>query len=275
MEKNPGSNPDHSQIETSSPFIEFAHKKAVASLVENAIDPKSFKNYGEANLAADMAYVEKRKKQFEADENKKLADIFEALFIDAGELNNWIGDKTVITKTAEYDDIAHGIDAIVEFEETENTYAHLATAIDVTFSGMSVREKLASLLENIKNGKLGTIKYFRSDRDRFIGEKRQVPQAIIGIERETVLELAGLWVNHKTKELESHPVQRLILEELLLQLKAFREFAAKVGQNDLVLIYDREIKILRKLLLSKQHIRLEGLSDDKVLSSLKAELANI
>src|SRR5687767_1508774 len=103
------------------PFLGTAHEKAVKVLEDSSIEMEDFQDlYGTGNIRRDSEYVALREKQFQetdtADdiEQKKLADILEAILIERMELDNWLGPNAETFKTSKYDDIHNGVDSIVE-----------------------------------------------------------------------------------------------------------------------------------------------------------------
>ena len=51
---------------------------------------------------------------------------------------------------------------------------------------------------------------------------------VIGIEYSRVIELAALWLRKENVALASHSVQRVILEEIALQLEVFGKYSEKI-----------------------------------------------
>lgn len=234
-----------------------AYAKANKAL-SNPVDPQDFENY--KDVSADVAYVAQLEKQF-AEEFRlmdsnlqnciRMGRVLEAIMFEHIELSDWLGENAMTVEASRFDDIVNGVDSWVEFDEGEGRTSHLALAFDVTTSDR-IRGKLARIQKEIEEGKLTRIKYFTSDRLNFKGEKTKIPRVIIGANRKTVYELADLWMKDKKRELGEHPVQFKILEEMRVQLEAFRDFSHTIGRTELEPIYSHGLEIINGIIDKKQ-----------------------
>lgn len=262
------------------PAVRNAHHTAEKMLREDAVDPHDFVQlYGEENVTRDLAYAEKREQEFTHDANKKYAEVLEAILYDQIELSDWFGPKARTIKTSFFDDIVNGSDLILELEELDQTLSHLSLSIDVTFGTTTEDKKFSAIKEKIDAGKLGEVKYFQSEKTGKPEKLNKVPQVVIGVEKDSVIQLAGLWMGEhgrskegKTK-LAIHPVQRLILEEILLQLKTFKHYAEITKKDSLALIYQKNIAVLEDIIRKKPPIDMGEFRNDKVFSAIKNSLS--
>lgn len=236
--------------QVSSSFIEAAYERAISGRGQDEIKMESFiEDYGEAVVSSDQELAQTLAKKFEGRESfeeremHKLATILEAIVIEQIELSEWLGPTTMTRRTSLYDDYINGVDAIAEIEQ-ENTTSHLALAIDVTY-GNALYQKFERIREEIEAGTLTTIKYFEDSDRTFKGKLFKVPRIVLGVDKRALVELAELWMQGKKRELGLHRVQIKLIEEVRIQLKAFREYAASLeGREDIVKIFDRQIRIL-------------------------------
>jgi hypothetical protein len=69
-------------------------------------------------------------------------------------------------------------------------------------------------------------------------------------------------------------IQIVLLEEMLLQLETFKNYAQKIGQSEIALIYEKTQKILRKIYDEKEDLKkpAEALENDGVYNAIKKEL---
>lgn len=262
------------------PAVKNAHRTAEKMLNEDAIDPHDFVSlYGEENVARDLAYAEKREKGFTRDANKVYAEVLEAVLYDQIELSDWFGPKARTIKTSFFDDIVNGSDLILELEELNQTLSHLSLSVDVTFGTTTEEKKFAAIKEKIDAGTLGEIKYFHSEKTGKSEKKNHVPQVVIGVEKDIVIQLAGLWMGEHGRNKEGnaklavHPVQRIILTEILLQLITFKNYAKETGKESLVSIYQKNITVLEDILKEKPPIDIGELKNDKVFAAIKSSLS--
>jgi len=243
--------------EEQNELVARAFEKAIEILAQDQIQLDDFNDlYGDDKIAQDKAYVKKRKADFEAvlqpadREHLKLATIFEAILHQHGEQSNWFGEAAITIKASEFDDIAHGVDEIVEFEE-EKSRSYLALAIDATYSQFTDR-KLNKIKDEIDRGELTRIKYAVLEGGDTRAELNRVPRVIVGVSPQTILQLSELWLSGKNSELAIHPVQLQILESILMQAKIFGEYADSIGKPEIAKKYLQIIAILEPIFQKKQ-----------------------
>lgn len=232
------------------PALERAHSYAAKVLQENEISMVEFaRQRGAQRIERHRAYVAKRTAQFEAEDtpqekqDRKLAEVLEAILLEQTELADWLGSNTNTLKTSKYDDIANGVDLVFEYSDAERA-SHSAAAIDATYSVLGVSKKMREVRTRIAHRNLAPIEYFKSEALKIQGSIDQVPKLILGMERERALELAGRWVQMKDgrlskKSFAEDPVRLLLLQQIEMQVEAFRAYAAEVGNDDAAIAYSR------------------------------------
>jgi len=218
-------------------LIEKAYGRAQKEIARDAINPdtREFRaRFGDAEVDRDLRYVSNNERLFkqdssssQGDESRKIGTIFEAIFHDQAELSDWLGPDAITIKTSRYDDILFGIDSVVERQHDDEASSFLGVAIDVA-SGIDLDRKFRRIKDEVQQGELGHVKYFDPERMGTGKEFLEIPRAVIGASRETIRELAELWLNKDNKALAAHPIQFQILEELELQFAALRSFAERV-----------------------------------------------
>ncbi len=259
------------------------YEKAHNVLMKDIICPEDFIDlYGFKNVEEDIKYVKKMEDKFKQEESlekkelKKIASVLEAVVYDQVETNDWLGPDATSIKSSRYDDIKNGVDNIVEFYKEEDfSSSHMALAIDETFSS-DVNEKFERIKKEIKQGELAQIKYFVSDQLNIRGELSKIPRVVIGADTKIIKEVGELWLEKNNKDLAKHPIQFLIIEEMLLQLEAFKNYAQKVNQPDIALIYEKTQKILQKIHDDKKDLKnsQKSLENDKVYNAIIDNLKN-
>ncbi len=238
---------------------EQAYAQATTMRKEAAIDPEEFRDlYGDAALKFDADYVEEHEQKFlneetpQSREDKKLATIFEGVWQDMAS-KGWLGkDAEAITPTR-YDDIKNGIDSIVEFRKGPRAAAHLALGIDVTFS-TRLGHKLERATFELKKNKLAEVKYFHSEHMGIKKRLKDVPRVVIGLERAQVDRLAKSWIGN-AETLKDDPMQVVLLDEIKMQLGAFKKYAERIGQKGVLPHYEAMEKIVDGLLAEKSDLR--------------------
>lgn len=191
-------------------------------------------------------------------EAKRLADLFEALVLDLGELSDWFGENAFTIKTSLYDDYVNGVDMVIEFrggEEESATY--LGVAADVTFSS-NATEKFEKIRGHIDNGELGKVKYFSSEHMETQGELTKLPEVVIGVSKKTVMELSELWITRNQKEMAKHYAQLMILKQMREQLETFSLYSESIGKTDLSALFKERLAIIDGILATKKEIERES-----------------
>lgn len=253
-----------------NPVVRTAYEKTQRLFKRDAIDPKGFADlYDPKAIQRDLAYVEKLKTTvFETGSGKIAADILEGVVYEQIELANWFGDHAHTIKTSEYDDIANGVDLMVEFDEPEASKSHLALGIDATYGVQGIAKKLDRIRRDIDQGELTRVKYFESSDGSFKGQLSQVPRIILGVERDTVLSLARLWTEGKNKELGAHPIQELLLRQARSQLVTFARYAKTRNRSGIEKSYMNAYQILKAASSEREQSvsaeAIEALSKDRV-----------
>lgn len=258
--------------------LAYEHAKKFLRDPDYAIQaPDFFDLYGRENVMHDMLRVKQKqilheKSQTpESREAKKTSDVFEALVMHQAELSDWLGSDVSVMKTSLHDDYENGTDMIAEWKDAERESNVLALAVDVTFGRASVERKLQHVRRDVENGKLGTIKYFKSFDDTIRGERKGVPHVVIGVSKQTVEELARLWLKNDTRSLAAHPIQRALIEEIYLQLDTIQKHAAARGQTKVAEAYKRSLAIVEKIREEKKSVSLGVLENDRVFSEIQSQ----
>ncbi len=207
-------------------------QKSIGHEMDDFVDP-----YTEAGVAADKLMVsqyeeafaaalaelppEKRERKIEAQE---MARIFEGIMINQ---KSWFGMNADIFPTSRFDDIKHGVDAIIQ-HKIGDAYSHNGVAIDVTFAGPKpVFKKLEKRIDQVRKGHLSTVKYFHSPEAGIRGQLSEIPAVVVGASGDTMQELVNLFASHEDGKLSSHPVQFQILDQIKTQCDFFIELAEK------------------------------------------------
>jgi hypothetical protein len=253
------------------------------------IEEEDFEDlYSKKTVEADMEWVRKEEERFEREdtpeqkEARKISTIFETLIYDQAEMSEWLGKSAITIKSSRYDDIKNGIDLIIEFPDSEEVAAsHLALAVDVTLSS-ELEKKMSGIKRDIEHGKLSTVKYFKSETLDIRGEKKDVPKVVIGADSKTLNTVIDLWMQQtgESKDrLSRHPIQFIILEEIMLQLEKFRDYGEKIGQGKASESYDKVKDIMSGIYREKLKLREEILGDnesvienDKVYRAINSHL---
>ncbi len=236
----------------------FTHPDAaITHLLKNGdrdrIQMADFKDfYPDAIIRRDEDTVANFKRRFELGDQKdfkaaRLAKVFEQIFTDQVELNEWLGPNVTTMGASEYDDIVNGVDTIAQIE-SETSNSHLGFTLDITISKLKLADKLKRIRREIDEGTLTTIKYFASPDETFRGKLEKVPRLIVGVGAQAVQELALLAANRENRALAAHPVRYQILDEMIMQLEAYSAYTKHTKQPRLAARFDQPLAMLRQTL---------------------------
>ncbi len=260
-----------------SPSMREAHKKAESLLADPgySISEREFVGvYGESAVNADTDKTSQLALHFQQGQSQRvknakiIAEVLEAIILEQAELSEWLGGAHTL-KAARYDDFINKTDMVAEWYSPEDGSRILALAVDVTFGVTTVADKLEMIKNEIDSGALGSIRYFKDARGDFMGTRNNVPRVVIGVRQETVEELAALWVRGDKKALGSHPIQRLLVAEIVEQLQYMHAYAKRRGNQRVADAYAPSLNIMRALEAKKRAIPLGTLKDDTVADAIR------
>lgn len=266
---------DHGDVEK-HPVIAQMYERAEQILQEEAVDPLHFVDlYGEENVTRDLNHIKELKEKFEHSSDKS-AKIFEAIVYQHIELSEWLGPNAETIRASEFDDLKNGTDVIVEFT-TDDFKKHLALGIDVTFGSQVLEKKFNRIKEEIDSDMLTEVKYYESHD--FKGSLKNAPRVIVGVEKDTVVALAALWMRSQNAELGKHFAREIIIKEITLQLQTFLAYANSIGAQKAVRSYTQALSIIKNSIGPVSPERREAyskhssdISNDKVLQSIQTQL---
>lgn len=261
-----------------TPVMLKAHEKAQKEVLNNkdyVIQERDFiPVYGEENVRRDLAETDRlatlfAKEQTVQDRNTKvIAEVLEAIVLMNAEMNEWLGEATTL-KAARFDDFKNKTDMVAEWFSPEDGSRVLALAVDITFGSVSVTKKMESIKAEIDSGNLGTIRYFKDERGDFMGTRNNVPRVVIGVSSEMVEELAALWLKNDNKALATHAIQRLLVEEITLQLECMHAYAQKRGRTYAENAYMQALAVIQPLMEQKSELKPEDIPRDPVVESIR------
>jgi hypothetical protein len=225
----------------------------------------------------------------EMDQKKHAAEAFEAIVIEESMKSAWMGRNARVTPTNKFDDVFNKVDCVAEITN-QNETQELGIAIDITFTKdeNDITRKLDGIKKHIDQGHApALIKYFK-DKD---GNPRKllVPKVIIGCNADTLRELINLTVQKTSEneiiwkkaehELNFHYFQTILLNEMLIQVKAFCQYAESKGQEKTRNSYYKAQKILEGIIegkaLYEEQIKKTEVKNDVVCNTINEYAKNL
>jgi hypothetical protein len=157
------------------------------------------------------------------DLEKQWSVIQEAVILNESELSNWFGSDTRTIRPSDHADYVQQVDGILEFPNDTKV------AFDATFS-KNPYQKIHKNKEFVDAGNLHPITYFEDDEKNFKGSI-EVPKVVIGFGKENLLEITKDWLSAQEglpgskAKLAEHPVQMLLIYQVLMQFSAAELYA--------------------------------------------------
>lgn len=175
----------------------------------------------------------------------------------------WLGKSAKIKVASVFDDYFNGTDFVAELDDSKQ----LAIGIDTTISAGEIPNKLKRVRDNILDGKLSEVKYYKSER--FVGSLKNIPLTIIGASAERNASLAETIYNLETideynspeakraaqEKLEKHIAQLTHLLEIEIELKAYLKLAEQSGYTEIASPLRADLQKIRELIRSKLPIK--------------------
>lgn len=182
-------------------------------------------------------------------------------------MSNWFGDANTL-RTSRYDDYVNKVDMLAEWETHGAESLLLGLGVDVTYGFMKTQKKLREIKAGIDAGKLGSIKYYRSEHSGIMKPRNNVPRTVIGISKPVVQELTRLWLEGEKRQLGEHPIQRALNDQIATQLRAAGNYAQKTGKSDIADAYRTALEVIAPIEEEKKLIPLGELVHDPIYAEI-------
>lgn len=225
-------------------------------------------------------------------ERKARGEALEVLIIQEAELNNWLGDNVLISRTTEYDDYFSHVDAVLEFDLGEESPERIALAIDASMLSdfHLTTSKLKRNIESVTGkGRATEVKYFQSQVDDYKGSLTNIIPVVIGLEGSNCKQLFADFaqiiklkrvaekddlqketLHNLNEKMRTNPAQMAFLLEIKSQLEFYKNLVGKKtteeGVNSKQL--ERLISLIDSVLTEKKDIKLGELENDGVLRTI-------
>lgn len=216
--------------------IKAAGEKARTDIDSMAIQLSDFSEatgHRPVDIRRNAAYAESMQQRFAQERTTTLeriedmAAVMEVVFGTNIDGSEWIPRSDVIF-TSKYDDIVNGVDMVVEMPDRKGTPI---MGLDITLASSDVVEKKVNrVIHNIRDGKLATVDYYRSEN--FTDTKlNYLPLFIAGVDIHAAAELSQLYTNGKRGEITDHVASIYMLYELRMQAEAYMKAAEGYGRG--------------------------------------------
>lgn len=200
-------------------FSRNVEEKSAEILKSKRLSPENFRGiFSDEKIADDMQYVQERRRVHA--EGGVGGHIFEGFIHQAIGRSQWFGRDAQTLSVSEYDDFKNGVDVLVEYGGTQG-YSHLALGIDVTYNEEAVSKKIEAAFGHLRRGNLTTVEYFESPKMGLKGTMSDVPSVVIGLQKETVIELMKMFEKDDYEKLSKEISQFIILEQIKIQIEGY------------------------------------------------------
>ena len=182
-------------------------------------DEDFFSTYSRAEVAKDQSWLDRITANDINEPKTQRSRTLETAMMHYAESADWISlnpetGESYAIPTTEYDDDVNHIDFVMEWQYKGQVY-RLGIDATTSESGETLTKKENKIQEEIKRGKLGTVKYLISQaRPEFQGRISKLPRVVLAVNRELLQELCQDLITKKPAELADNPVQFLLLEQI-------------------------------------------------------------
>jgi bisphosphoglycerate-dependent phosphoglycerate mutase len=211
--------------------------------------------------------------------SKKLADCLEGVILN---VKTWFGPTSKVYPTTRFDDYVNGVDLVAE-RMNGDIANHHGFALDITYAGYNtILKKLNRIADKLKKGKMGKVDFFKTNDGKFKGQLNGIPLVVIGADGNTMRGLVNMFAEGSDEEIEDHPVQFQIVDQVLMQCDFFINFAETIEKKEVkdrvieaYRILRRDFELIKKL---KERLATTGLDDgtrDSFHGNLQAALSSM
>jgi len=187
--------------------------------------------------------------------SKKRSEALEIIIADQIETSDWFGDTALLFRTTEFDDYVNGVDAVVEFDESDGDH-RIALAVDSTSKTelQTLVPKIDRNISKILTNRCG-VKYYESPRldNPYVGPLVDIIPVVVGLEaqhtNDLIISFARLLdlerssrdpntssnlkvilrneFNQLRRKIEKDPTQIIFLEEIKSQLEMYHSILGR------------------------------------------------
>lgn len=231
--------------------------------------------------------------------NKIYSEVTEAFLVD--QIKRWFGEYGCETqKGSSFDNRVNKVDVAGRLSPFSIKYhngvkevnvneedSKIGFALDATSGSGSLVKKFGQIKGNIINQKLGEVRYFSEYEEGGTGNGLKqlcnIPEFVINLNQEDVDRLLTYWdPSNRDGEavLLKHPVQREVLDQMLLQLRSYWLYVKNMGtvpinlkKEEILDIYERANVVLKGLKREKTDVlKIEGW--DELMERSRENLRN-
>jgi len=165
--------------------------------------------YSRKEIETDGKQLNELKKKFEF--KGETAIIGEVVIMEGVYEEQWLSKEVEVMPTSEYDDVKHGIDFVMRFEdEEEKKFMYLGVDVTTSLNPVVIENKRQDIFNFLSRGELGKLKYFEDPKAGIKGELR-LPRIALVIDPEQTLRMEEIMVK---KSRERSPIEKKILSEI-------------------------------------------------------------
>ncbi|MEK7463845.1 MAG: hypothetical protein AAB610_01850 [Patescibacteria group bacterium] len=229
------------------------------------IDPLSFKGikgFNEEKIDRDAAFIARVEEKytlkagtFDHTEEKVHAEakIVETMMPMIIRDFDWLGPDTDIIFTSLYDDVANGIDSVVQFPG-EGMESNLGMEVDFASSEAEMMAKILKIGQSLEKGIVSSVEYFDSPSSGKI-KGVKMPKIAFGATGKEMGNLAEVvadaYLSPVRKELaqaelRNHAMKKRFISLAANQLKEFGAIAEKAGHGEISRLHRNVLEILKR-----------------------------
>ncbi len=216
---------------------EFKEDRTISSKFEDLDEFKTIDGFSADDIEKDKQSIKQQRSRYKEQDKTERGQILESIIDRYGDLNGWFGDM-VVSKTTEYDDRFNHTDFVLSGELDDGKEVFLA--VDCTVSDIfdGAEKKISRITDEITNGGLTEIKYFKSsDNENDMRTIKNIPRVVLIVNSESLENLCKKVLSVVNKEEGSNnEFSRLeihieFLMQIISQLKTQKELFQRLKKK--------------------------------------------
>ncbi len=163
--------------------------------------------YPLSEIKADEKELKRLKDKFSVRSNTAI--LGEIVLMEGIYEEQWLSDDVEVIPASEYDDVKHGIDFVLRFENKNKKDHFVYLGVDATTSddAIVINNKRDNIFKFLERGELGKLKYYEDPEADFKGEL-ELPRIALVMDPEQTVEMEEIMLK-KSQERSSFEKKRL------------------------------------------------------------------
>jgi len=188
--------------------------------------------YAQQEMLADKEEIGEIKESFVL--KGETAIVGEYVIMEGIYESQWLTEEVEVIPTNEFDDIKHGVDFVLRFEEQAGKYLYLGVDVTTSIDRAVIEDKRNKILNFLRQGELGKLKYFEDPVAEIKGSI-ELPRVAIVLRPKDAIKMQEIMLKIKEhnkitteEEQELNKVRTDVEREVVSQLEKIIMYVEKL-----------------------------------------------